>query len=151
MARDASGWKEKRGKLGVGRGIGVGNGGFVTGAGFCQYRTDLPHSVGMIKIYDDGTQAFVYSQAVDIGQGSDTVLLQMAAEAMGYPYEQCTMYAGDTDLSTLDFGAYASRQTLMAAGISRSRKSSRKFSSRQSRCSEQRVNQERLGLYRQRS
>jgi len=114
MARDVSGWKEKRGKLPVGRGIGVGNGGFVTGAGFCQYRTDLPHSVGMIKIYDDGTQAFVYSQAVDIGQGSDTVLLQMAAEAMGYPYEQCKMYAGDTDLSTLDYGAYASRQTLMA-------------------------------------
>ncbi|NLI13353.1 molybdopterin cofactor-binding domain-containing protein [Pelotomaculum propionicicum] len=114
MARDASGWKEKRGKLGLGRGIGVGNGGFVTGAGFCQYRTDLPHSVGMIKIYDDGTRAFVYSQAVDIGQGSDTVLLQMAAEAMGYPYEKCQMYAGDTDLTTLDFGAYASRQTLMA-------------------------------------
>ncbi len=114
MARDASGWKEKKGKLGVGRGIGVGNGGFVTGAGFCQYRTDLPHSIGMIKIYDDGTRAFVYSQAVDIGQGSDTVLLQMAAEAMGIPYEKCQMYAGDTDLTTLDFGAYASRQTLMA-------------------------------------
>ncbi len=114
MARDASGWKEKKGKLGVGRGIGVGNGGFVTGAGFCQYRTDLPHSIGMIKVYDDGTRAFVYSQAVDIGQGSDTVLLQMAAEAMGIPYEKCQMYAGDTDLTTLDFGAYASRQTLMA-------------------------------------
>lgn len=114
MARDASGWAEKRGKLPVGRGIGVGNGGFVTGAGFCQYRTDYPHSVGMVKIFDDGTKAYVYSNAVDIGQGSDTVLMQMAAEAMGYPYERCQMITGDTDLSTLDFGAYASRQTLMA-------------------------------------
>lgn len=114
MARDASGWKEKKGKLPVGRGIGVGNGGFVTGAGFCQYRTDLPHSVGMIKVYDDGTSAVVYSNAVDIGQGSDTVLMQMAAEAMGYNYEKLKMCTGDTDLSTLDFGAYASRQTLMA-------------------------------------
>ncbi|NLJ77091.1 MAG: molybdopterin-dependent oxidoreductase [Peptococcaceae bacterium] len=114
MARDASGWTEKRGKMGPGRGIGVGNGGFVTGAGFCQYRTDYPHSVGMVKVFDDGTRAYVYSNAIDIGQGSSTVLMQMAAEAMGYPYEQCQMVTGDTDLSTLDFGAYASRQTLMA-------------------------------------
>ena len=67
----------------------------------------------MIKIYDDGTQACILP-GCGYRPGSDTVLLQMAAEAMGYPYEQCTMYAGDTDLSTLDFGAYASRQTLMA-------------------------------------
>lgn len=67
----------------------------------------------MIKIYDDGTHAIVYTNAVDIGQGSDTVLTQMAAQAMGYPYEDITI-CRDTDLSTLDFGAYASRQTLMA-------------------------------------
>ena len=114
LARDASGWKEKKGKLPQGRGIGVGNGGFVSGAGFCMYRTDLPHSVAMIKVYDDGTHAILYTQAVDIGQGSDTVLTQMAAQAMGYPYEDMTICTRDTDLATLDFGAYASRQTLMA-------------------------------------
>ncbi|MGI5882866.1 MAG: molybdopterin cofactor-binding domain-containing protein, partial [Dethiobacteria bacterium] len=114
LARDVSGWKEKKGKLPKGRGIGVGNGGFVTGAGFCMYRTDLPHSIGMIKIYDDGTHAIVYTQAVDIGQGSDTVLVQMAAEAMGFPYEDITICTRDSDLATLDYGAYASRQTLMA-------------------------------------
>jgi len=114
LARDASGWKDKKGKMAKGRGIGVGNGGFVSGAGFCQYRTDLPHSIGMIKVYDDGTHAIVYSNAVDIGQGSDTVLRQMAAEGMGYPFDDITIVSHDTDLATLDFGAYASRQTLMA-------------------------------------
>ena len=72
------------------------NGGFVTGAGFCQYRTDLPHSVGMIKIYDDGTQAFVYPR-LWISARHDTVLLQMAAEAMGYPTNNARCM-GDTDL-----------------------------------------------------
>lgn len=114
LARDASGWVDKKGKMKEGMGIGVGNGGFVTGAGFCMYRTDLPHSIAMIKVYDDGTHAIVYSQAVDIGQGSDTVLTQMAAQAMGFPYEDMTICTRDTDLATLDFGAYASRQTLMA-------------------------------------
>ncbi len=135
LARDVSGWKEKKGKLPAGRGIGVGNGGFVTGAGFCMYRTDLPHSIGMIKVYDDGTHAIVYSQAVDIGQGSDTVLTQMAAEAMGFPYEDITICTRDSDLATLDFGAYASRQTLMAGwAVKRAKISKRKYSPRRRKC-----------------
>ncbi|MCR4419762.1 MAG: 4-hydroxybenzoyl-CoA reductase subunit alpha [Clostridia bacterium] len=113
-ARDISGWKDKKGKLPKGRGIGVGVGGFVSGAGYPIYRTNLPHAVAMIKVHDDGTAATVYTGAVDIGQGSDTVLCQMAAEAMGYRFEDIKIVAADTDLATHDFGAYASRQTLMA-------------------------------------
>jgi len=113
-ARDISGWQEKKGKLPSGRGIGVGNGGFVSGAGYAIYRTDLPHSVAVIKVTDDGTSAILYVGAVEIGQGSDTVLCQMAAEAMGYRYEDMKIVAADTDLAAHDFGAYASRQTLMS-------------------------------------
>ena len=112
-AREISGWQEKKGKLARGRGIGVGNGGFVSGAGYPCYRTDLPHAVAIIRMNDDGTMATLYTGAVEIGQGSDTVLLQMAAEAMGYRFEDMKIVAGDTDLGTHDFGAYASRQTLM--------------------------------------
>jgi len=112
-ARDISGWAAKKGKLGPGRGIGVANGGFVSGAGYPIYRTDLPHAVAIIRVNDDGTSATLYTGAVEIGQGSDTVLCQMAAEAMGYRYENMKIVAGDTDLATHDFGAYASRQTLM--------------------------------------
>jgi 4-hydroxybenzoyl-CoA reductase subunit alpha len=37
----------------------------------------------------------------------------MAAEAMGYRYENMKIVSGDTETTPLDFGAYASRQTLM--------------------------------------
>jgi len=113
-AREISGWREKKGKLPPGRGIGVGNGGFVSGAGYPCYRTDLPQAVAIIKVHDDGSMATLYTGSVEIGQGSDTVLCQMAAEAMGYPLEKIRIVAGDTDLATHDFGAYASRQTLMS-------------------------------------
>jgi 4-hydroxybenzoyl-CoA reductase subunit alpha len=113
-AREISGWREKKGKLPPGRGIGVGNGGFVSGAGYPCYRTDLPQAVAIIKVHDDGSMATLYTGAVEIGQGSDTVLLQMAAEAMGYPLGKMRIVASDTDLATHDFGAYASRQTLMS-------------------------------------
>jgi len=113
-ARDISGWREKKGKLPWGRGMGIGNGGFVSGAGYAIYRTDKPHSTAMIKVTDDGTSAILYIGAVEIGQGSDTVLAQMAAEAMGYRYESMKVVAADTDLAVHDLGAYASRQTLMS-------------------------------------
>jgi len=113
-AREMSGWDEKKGKLPKGRGIGVATGSFVSGAGYPIYRTDLPHAAAMIKVGEDGTSATLYTGATDIGQGSDTVLCQMAAEAMGYTYEQMKIVAADTETTPHDFGAYASRQTLMS-------------------------------------
>jgi 4-hydroxybenzoyl-CoA reductase subunit alpha len=114
QARDLSGWADKKGKLPAGRGIGVATGSFVSGAGYPIYRTDLPHAAAMIKVAEDGTAATLYTGATDIGQGSDTVLCQMAAEAMGYTYEQMKIVAADTETTPHDFGAYASRQTLMS-------------------------------------
>ena len=114
VARDISGWEQKRGHLPAGRGIGIGTGSFVSGAGYPIYRTDLPHAAAMIKVGEDGTAATLYTGATDIGQGSDTVLCQMAAEAMGYTYEQMKIVAADTETTPHDFGAYASRQTLMS-------------------------------------
>ncbi len=113
-AREISGWDEKKKTLPRGRGIGVATGSFVTGAGYPIYRTDLPHAAAFIKVHEDGTAATLYTGATDIGQGSDTVLCQMAAEAMGYRYEQMKIVAADTEITPLDFGAYASRQTYMS-------------------------------------
>jgi 4-hydroxybenzoyl-CoA reductase subunit alpha len=114
MARDMSGWNNKKGKMPKGKGIGVATGSFVSGAGYPIYRNNLPHASAMIKVGEDGTAATLYTGAVDIGQGSDTVLCQMAAEAMGYVYEQMKIVAADTETTPHDFGAYASRQTLMS-------------------------------------
>ena len=112
--RVMSGWDEKKKNRPPGRGIGVATGSFVTGAGYPIYRTDLPHAAAFIKLCEDGSAATLYTGSVDIGQGSDTVLCQMAAEAMGYRYEQMKIVAADTEITPLDFGAYASRQTYMS-------------------------------------
>jgi 4-hydroxybenzoyl-CoA reductase subunit alpha len=109
-----SGWDEKKKNRVPGRGIGVSTGSFVTGAGFPIYRTDLPHASAFIRFNEDGTSATLYTGSVEIGQGSDTVLCQMAAEAMGYTYEQMKIIAADTEITPMDFGAYASRQTYMS-------------------------------------
>ncbi|MCO1603400.1 4-hydroxybenzoyl-CoA reductase subunit alpha [Desulfosporosinus nitroreducens] len=113
-AADISGWREKKGNLPKGRGIGIATGSFVSGAGYPIYRNDLPQSAAMIKVHEDGTAATLYTGAVDIGQGSDTALCQMAAEAMGYRYENMKIIAADTETTPHDFGAYSSRQTLMS-------------------------------------
>jgi xanthine dehydrogenase molybdenum-binding subunit len=50
--------------------------------------------------------------ATEIGQGSDTVFAQMAAEALGIPFNMVHVISTqDTDICPFDPGAYASRQT----------------------------------------
>ncbi len=111
--RDGSGWKDKKGKLPKGKGIGVACGFFVSGAGFPIYRSETFHSTAMIKLSEDGGTVNLYTPAADIGQGSDTVLAMMAAEALGVRYEDVRVSSGDTDFG-IDLGAYSSRQTLMS-------------------------------------
>ena len=55
-----------------------------------------------------------HNGAVDIGQGSTTVLLQIAADALGLPVDAFRLVLGDTDL-TADAGkTSASRQTFVS-------------------------------------
>ena len=113
QARDKSGWVEKKGKLPPGKGIGVGCGGFVSGAGYPIYRSDFPHSNAMIRVHEEGGGVSLHIAAADIGQGSDTVLTQIAAEELGIPYERVWLVDCDTVLAPLDLGSYSSRVTLM--------------------------------------
>jgi CO/xanthine dehydrogenase Mo-binding subunit len=56
----------------------------------------------------------LYNGAVDIGQGSNTILTQIAADALGLPLGQFRIVMGDTDL-TADAGkTSASRQTFVS-------------------------------------
>ncbi|MBL8675075.1 MAG: molybdopterin-dependent oxidoreductase [Rhodospirillales bacterium] len=56
----------------------------------------------------------LYNGAVDIGQGSNTIMTQIAADAVGLPFERFRLVAGDTDL-TADAGkTSASRQTFVS-------------------------------------
>ncbi len=61
----------------------------------------------------DGSLTF-WNGAVDIGQGSTTVLTQIAADALGLPVSAFRLIVGDTDL-TFDAGkTSASRQTFVS-------------------------------------
>jgi CO/xanthine dehydrogenase Mo-binding subunit/aerobic-type carbon monoxide dehydrogenase small subunit (CoxS/CutS family) len=71
-----------------------------------------------ITLARDGTLTFI-NGAVDIGQGSSTVLLQIAADALGLPPNAFRMVVGDTDL-TADAGkTSASRQTFVSGNAAR--------------------------------
>lgn len=110
--RDYSGWREKKGRLPRGKGIGVACGFFVSGAGYPIYRSDTYHSTAVIKLSEDGGTVNLYTGSADIGQGSDTAMAMIAAEALGVRLSDVRVFSGDTEYS-LDLGAYSSRQTLM--------------------------------------
>jgi 4-hydroxybenzoyl-CoA reductase alpha subunit len=110
--RDQSDWKQKKGKLPKGRGIGMSCGFFVSGAGYPIYRSDTYHATVVVKLSEDGGTAQVLTGSAEIGQGSDTAFGMIAAEGLGITLSDVRVASGDTDYS-VDLGAYSSRQTLM--------------------------------------
>ncbi|MBI4645269.1 MAG: molybdopterin-dependent oxidoreductase [Bacteroidia bacterium] len=119
QVRKKSGWDKKKGKLPKGRGIGIGCGSFVSGAGYPIYRSDFPHSNAMIIVQEDGSKAVLFIGDADIGQGSDTVLAMAACEAMGITLDRISVVSADSDLTPVGFGAYSSRVTLMGGNASK--------------------------------
>lgn len=73
--------------------------------------TSNPNSSGAsIKVNMDGS-AVLYIGATDIGQGSNTILCQIAAEELGIEFDKVTVVASDTKLTPYDHGPGASRTT----------------------------------------
>ena len=68
-----------------------------------------------IKLNEDGSFN-VMTGATDIGQGSDTVMAQIAAEALGVGMEKIVLHSVDTDSSVFDYGSYASSTTYISGG-----------------------------------
>jgi len=110
---ERSKWKERKGKLPRGRGLGIGCSHYVSGAANSIIRSDMPHSTVNIKIDRDGG-VIVYTGAAEIGQGSDTMTAQIAAETLGCSLARVKVVAADTDLTPIDIGSYSSRVTFMA-------------------------------------
>jgi CO/xanthine dehydrogenase Mo-binding subunit len=71
-----------------------------------------------IKLKPDG-HVDVFSGTVDLGQGSRTVHSQIAADAIGVPYDWVTMDNSNTDSSPLCTGTFASRGTFVAGNAIR--------------------------------
>src|SRR5512142_3001220 len=110
---ERSQWKQRKGKLPKGRGLGIACSHYVSGAANSIIRSDMPHSTVNIKIDRDGG-VVVYTGASEIGQGSDTMTAQIAAEILGCSLSRVRVVAADTDLTPIDIGSYSSRVTFMA-------------------------------------
>ena len=109
---DASGWKERRGKLPYGRGLGLACSSYICGAGLPIYWNSMPQSGVQLKL-DRGGGVTVFCGSVDIGQGSDSVLAYVVAEVLGIDPFDIRVVTADTDLTPVDLGSYSSRVTLM--------------------------------------
>jgi 4-hydroxybenzoyl-CoA reductase subunit alpha len=110
---ERSGWREKKGKLPYGKGVGIACSHYVSGAANPIIRSNMPHTTVNIKI-DRDAAVTVYSGASDIGQGSDTMQVQVVAEVLGVRPERVKLIAADTELTPIDLGSYSSRVTFMA-------------------------------------
>ena len=100
------GWKESRKARPVGRGIGFS----------CASHPSGPRLGGhfgssvMLKLLEEG-QVIVTQGATEIGQGSNTVFCQMAAEELGLPFEDIIQGVSDSDTTIFDSGMFGDRAT----------------------------------------
>ena len=109
---EASKFRQRRGRMPLGKGLGLACGSYLSGAGLPIYWNKMPHSGVQIKI-DRGGGVTVFCGSIDIGQGSDSVLAYVTAEELGVNLENVIVVTADTDLTPVDLGSYSSRVTLM--------------------------------------
>jgi len=107
-AADLLGWDEPKPE-GRGRGIAVG---IKAGA-----TTGLSNST--VRLLADGS-ILVFAGTSDMGQGARTIFAQLAADALGAPYDRVKVVMGDTSVVPFDLQTSASRSTVfMGTAITR--------------------------------
>ena len=113
-AADAIGWQEKRGKLPLGKGVGL------AGASFPSGVSNMSHisSGAVVQLGRDGA-VNVLTGAADIGQGAETVIGQIVAEELGVLIEDIRVTAADTGITPLDPGTFGSGVTVRAGNAAR--------------------------------
>lgn len=109
----ASGWKQRRGCMPAGRGLGLACSTYISGTNYCIYPSELPQSAAQVCL-DRSGRVRVFAGVSEIGQGVHTVLAAIVAEELGVCLDDVRVVTGDTDLCPVDLGAYSSRVTLMA-------------------------------------
>jgi 4-hydroxybenzoyl-CoA reductase subunit alpha len=108
----ASGWRERRGRLPRGRGLGLACSHYVSGSAKPVHWSGEPHAVVNLKLDFDGSITLL-TGAADIGQGSSTLLAQVAAEVLMLPLARIRVVAADSTLTPKDNGSYSSRVSFM--------------------------------------
>ena len=112
MVEDASAWRRKFRRLPYGRGVGVAGSTYISGTNYPVYPNDMPQSAVQLQVDRSGRVA-VFSGASEIGQGVDSMVAYVVAEELGVPLDHVRVFAGDTDFTPVDLGAYSSRVTFM--------------------------------------
>lgn len=106
-------WIKSKGKLPKNRSIGISACGFMSGGIFNWFDSPYSFSSAVITVNNDGTVE-LHVGCQDIGQGSNTTMAIICAEALGCKVGDVKVHSGDTDHCPADLGAWGSRQTLMA-------------------------------------
>jgi 4-hydroxybenzoyl-CoA reductase alpha subunit len=109
---EASGWKERRGKLPFGHGLGVAVSAYISGTNYAIYPNEMPQSAVQLKVDRSGVVT-VFSGQSEIGQSCDLMLAVLVADELGLDLGAVRVVSGDTDLAPVDLGAYSSRGTFM--------------------------------------
>lgn len=105
------GWKEKRGKLPANRGVGMACGMFDSEVRYAPFSG----SVAYVKLLEDG-KVKVVSGEFEWGQGSRTVLSQIAAEELGVPLDEVLFSELDTSTVPYALGPYGGGPVTMRGG-----------------------------------
>jgi carbon-monoxide dehydrogenase large subunit len=121
---DVEGWRAEQarrraaGERPVGIGVGIYN--ELTGLGRAAsagprmpFRTG--HDACTVRVNPDG-RVTVFSGVTSQGQGLETTMAQVVADALGVAYDDVTVRYGDTDESLWGFGAFSSRQAVIGGG-----------------------------------
>jgi len=108
----ASDWRERRGTLGRGRGLGLGCSHYPSGAAKPVHWTGEPHAVVNLRLDFDGA-VVALTGASDIGQGSSTLITQLVAEVLGLGIDRVRVVANDSAVTPKDNGSYSSRVSFM--------------------------------------
>lgn len=96
-----------QGRLENGRYHGVGLAYFVKNTG------GLEPYEGARVVLRDGPSVAVYLSINVLGQGHETAMAQICADALGVPMEWISVFHGNTDLVPFGWGTFASRGTVM--------------------------------------
>lgn len=125
LGLDAVRAEQQRRRVEGGRPIGIGIAAYneLTGLGRAAsagprmpFRTG--HEACTVRMNPDG-RVVVLSGVTSQGQGLETTLAQVVADAVGVPFDHVDVRYGDTDQALWGFGAFSSRQAVIAGGAAR--------------------------------
>ena len=115
-ALDAIGWRKLRDELkrrrAAGEAVGAGLAMFVEKSGLGPYD-------GVRARIDTGGTVEIVTGATSVGQGMETVLAQICADALGVDYRRVRVVHGQTDRIPYGMGTFASRVTVMTGEATR--------------------------------